>query len=256
LPIDPPWWGHHPPRHRDIRRLVPGGPTLEKLQAERDERIRILRGSENIEHWRLADALANAEPGKPVNLGACPLNARLFQIYATSQVLEQLEALPDLYMVTVADGYEAISVEGLLSLNWQRHHNRLRRRIERSVSRAAVGVGIGELEFHDVTKTFHPHHHLFMGDVSRSELERLRRHYPSVEGVAPPMRIDLVPDRARQISYALKLKVLRKPFSRSSPQRVPAFRLRPPEFRAHMAYLAEIDLRRLLFGLRVRLDAR
>jgi hypothetical protein len=256
VPSDPPWWRYHPSRHRDIRRLVSGGPTLEKLQAERDERVRILRGSENIEHWRLADALANAEPGEPVKLGACPLNARLFQIYATSKILEQLEALPDLYMVSVAEGREAIGMEGLPGLEWVRLHNRLRRRIERSVSRKAVGVGIGELEFHDAPKTFHPHHHVFVGNVIRDELERLRRHYPFVEGCGAPMRVDLVPDRPRQISYALKINVLRKPFSRSGPQRARAVRLRPPEFRAHMAYLAEIDLRRLLFGLRVRLDSR
>jgi hypothetical protein len=256
VPTDPPWWGYHPPRHRDIRRLVSGGPTLEKLQIERDERIRILRGSENIEHWRLADALANAEPGEPVKLGACPLNARLFQVYAASRILEQLEALPDLYMVTVADGREAIGVEGLPALKWVRLHNRLRRRIERSVSRTAFGVGIGELEFHDDTKTFHPHHHLFVGNVDRDELERLRPHYPFVEGAGAAMRVDRVPERHRQISYALKLNVWRKPFSRSGPQRARAVRLRPPEFRAHMAYLASIDLRRLLFGLRVRLDDR
>jgi hypothetical protein len=256
VPSDPPWWGYHPPRHRDIRRLVSGGPTLDALQNERDERIRILRGSDNIDHWRLADALANAAFFQPVNLGACPLNARLFQVYTASRILEQLEPFEELFMVTVADGHEAIGVEGLPTLEWVRLHNRLRRRIERSVSRTAVGVGIGELEFHDITKTFHPHHHLFAGSVSRDELEGLRRHYPFIEGVAPPMRIDLVPDRPRQISYALKLKVLRKPFSRSGPQRPRAVRLRPPEFRAHMAYLAQIDLRRLLFGLQVRLDSR
>jgi hypothetical protein len=256
VPSDPPWWGYHPPRHRDIRRLVSGGPTLEELQAERDERVRILRGSENIEHWRLADALANAEPREPVALGACPLNTRLFQIYAASQILAQLEPFPDLYMVTVADARDAIREEGLPSLDWLRHHNRLRRRIERSVSRTAIGVGVGELEFHDETKTFHPHHHLFLGNVSRDELEGLRRHYQFVEGGGAPMRVDRVPDRPRQISYALKLNVLRKPFLRTSPQRTRAVRLRPPEFRAHMSYLAAIDLRRLLFGLRVRLDSR
>jgi hypothetical protein len=256
LPNGPPWWGYHPPRHRDIRRLVSGGPTLDALQIERDERIRILRGSDSIEHWRLADALASAEPREPVNLGACPLNARLFQIYETSQILEQLEPFPDLYMVTVADARDATSAEDLLALEWGRLHNRLRRRIERSLSSAAVGMGIGELEFHDITKTFHPHHHLFFGNVVRDELEGLRRHYPFVEGAGAPMRVDLVPDRARQISYALKLNVWRKPFSRSSPRRAPAVRLRPPEFRAHMSYLAEIDLRHLIFGLRVRLDSR
>jgi hypothetical protein len=256
VPSDPPWWGYHPPRHRDIRCLVSGGPTLEKLQAERDERIRILRGSEKLEHWRLADALANAEAREPVNLGACPLNARLFQIYAASQILEQLEPFEELFMVTVADAREAIRVEGLPSLDWRRHHNRLRRRIERSVSSVTVGVGVGELEFHDETKTFHPHHHLFIGNVSRDQLEGLRRHYQTVEGAGAPLRIDRVPDRQRQISYALKLNVWRKPFSRSGPQRARTVRLRPPEFRAHMAYLASIDLRRLLFGLRVRLDSR
>ena len=256
MPNDPPWWGYHPPRRRDIRRMVSGGPTVDALQEERDERIRILRGSENIEHWRLADALANAEPREPVNLGACPLNTRLFQIYASSRILEQLEPLEEMFMVTVADAREAVGVEGLPLLKWQRHHNRLRRRIERSVSSATVGVGVGELEFHDDTKTFHPHHHLFLGNVNRDELEGLRRHYPFVEGVGPPMRIDPVQDRPRQISYALKINVLRKPFSRSGPQRARTVRLRPPEFRAHMAHLAQIDLRHLLFGLRVRLDAR
>jgi hypothetical protein len=215
-----------------------------------------LRGSEKLEHWRLADALANAEPGEPVNLGACPLNARLFQIYAASQILEQLEPFPNLHMVTLADAHDVIDVDGLPSLAWGRLHNRLRRRIERSVSPATVGVGVGELEFHETTKTFHPHHHLFTGNVGRDQLEGLRGHYQFVEGVAPPMRIDLVPDRPRQISYALKLNVWRKPFSRSGPQRPPAVRLRPPEFRAHMAYLTHLDLRRLLFGLRVRLDSR
>jgi hypothetical protein len=235
---------------------VSGGPTIEELQAERDERVRILRGSDNVEHWRLADALANAERGEPVNLGACPLNARLLQIYETSQILKQLEVFEEIFMVTVADAHEAIGVEGLPALEWRRLHNCLRRRIERSVSADAVGVGIGELEFHDATKTFHPHHHLFLGNVSRGELERLRRHYPFVEGVGAPMRTDPVRDRPRQISYALKINVLRKPFSRTSPQRTPAVRLRPPEFRAHMAYLAQLDLRRLLVGLRMRLDSR
>ena len=79
---------------------------------------------------------------------------------------------------------------------------------------------------------------------------------PVRRGRWAPMRIDLVPDRPRQISYALKINVLRKPFSRSGPQRARTVRLRPPEFRAHMAHLAQIDLRHLLFGLRVRLDAR
>lgn len=115
MPTDPLWWNYHPPRHRDIRRLVSGGPTVDALQAERDERVRILRGSENIEHWRLADTQRNAEPGEPVNLGACPLNARLFQIYAASRILEQLEPLEEIFLVTVADGQEAIGVEGLPS---------------------------------------------------------------------------------------------------------------------------------------------
>lgn len=256
MPSDPPWWGYHPPRHRDSRRLVSGGPTLEKLQAERDERIRILRGSKSIEHWRLADALANAEPREPVDLGACPLNARLFQIYAASRILEQLEPFEELFMVTVADGRDAIGADALPALEWVRLHNRLRRRIERSVCSATVGVGVGELEFHDDTKTFHPHHHLFLGNVNRDELEGLRRHYPFVEGAGAPMRIDPVRDRPRQISYALKINVWRKPFSRSGVQRARTVRLRPPEFRAHMAHLAHLDLRRLLFGLQVRLDAR
>jgi hypothetical protein len=140
VPSDPPWWGYHPPRHRDIRRLVSGAPTLDALQNERDERIRILRGSDNIEHWRLADALANAEPREPVNLGACPLNARLLQIYASSQTLEQLEPFEELFMATVADAHEAIGVEGLPALEWRRLHNCLRRRIERSVCSATVGL--------------------------------------------------------------------------------------------------------------------
>ena len=70
------------------------------------------------------------------------------------------------------------------------------------------------------------------------------------------MRVDAVSDLARQLSYSLKLTVLRKPFLRTGVTRPPGYRLLADDFRRHMAYLAHLDLRQLLFGFNARIDGR
>ena len=252
----PTWWNYRPPHRSDIRIHVSGGPSDHALQHEREIRARILATSPELKHRRLAEKLRAAEPGVPVDLGCCPVNARMFQIYAAAQILEALRNVPRLRMLTVADAGDAVSAEDLPAIDWRRRHNRLRRRLERSVSPHAIAIGIGELDFDTATSTFRPHHHVFIGNCTRNELEELRRHYPSIAGAGAPMRVDAVSDLARQLSYSLKLTVLRKPFLRTGVTRPPGYRLLPDDFRRHMAYLAHLDLRQLLFGFNARIDGR
>ena len=134
---------------------------------------------------------------------------------------------PRLRMLTVADAGDAVSAEDLPAIDWRRRHNRLRRRLERSVSPHAIAIGVGELDFDTATSKISPSSPRLHWQL---HAERTRRAPPSLSQYSRrggSQRVDEVSDLARQLSYSLKLTVLRKPFLRTGATRPPAIAFSP-----------------------------
>jgi hypothetical protein len=247
-----PWFRYTPPRSRDFRRAVTGVPNTSQLEREREIRSRILAASPTWADRERGRQLAKAKPGVPAALGCCPINGQLYQVYIVSRAMKVIKDCPKAWMVTIYDQDTAISTHELKTFNWKRHHDRVRRRLQRALGKAFVAVGFGEIDWADDAKVFRPHHHVVMANTSANDIESLRRYYPTERS----MKVQPLANPLRQIAYASKLVVYCRPLQQGSATRGRAQRLPTKQFRAHMAYLSEHEFTEFVFCMNCRLDGR
>lgn len=253
-----PWLNYVAPRSRDIDRLVAGAPTSTGLAIEREKRIAILKAGRQPLYRKIAQKLRLAPSGWPAMTAVCPLFVRKWQVYVASRMLKAFRKFSDkeIFMVTIADR-QTLTLREFETFDIKRFKRRFRKRLERHLPREAVVFGVCEFAFDAQTDNFLPHCHLFVAGVPRPILEAMRQFYLPERnyGVKSLMRIDDVTDLPRQLSYALKNVIYRRP-PQTSHRRPKGYRLRRPYFRAHMAYLDQHKLGDFVFCKNARLHSR
>ncbi len=245
------WLKTRPPADKDIRKLEPGFWSRSRAEQERQARIAILSGG-NIVDQALGRALLKAEPAKYARVMCCPLAARRFQIFFTSRALDIAAGLPSGVAVTLVDPATAVPFGKLNTIDWRTSHQQLRKRLERNLGPEAVVFGMGEVEADYEQEVWHPHYHLSVFKASAEDLKGLRRrHYMSGQDDVRRMKVRPLKDPAWH-SYTSKLVAFRKvvtvaPDGKRSVQRK---RLKQPESREFMRYLARRQPAEFLFSLR------
>jgi hypothetical protein len=184
------WLRHGPPRRRDIRRLSKKFWKKSKAEKERTKRVEILSRGGKTDR-KLARALRRAEPGAPAAVYCCPLVARRFQIFFVSRALRvDGPAKSRGILITLLDPKNAVPFDNLEEINWRRLNGQLRRRLERTLGKDVVVVGMGEVEADYDLKVWQPHHHLVIYGTTEDALEKLRKaHYQELPDCAKPMLV-------------------------------------------------------------------
>jgi hypothetical protein len=140
------WLRFRPTRRRDIRRLSTKFWKISKAEEERAARAEILSRGGKTDR-KLAQALRRAEPGQPGSTYCCPLVARRFQIFFVSRALRvDRRAKSRGILITLLDPKNAIPFGNLEDINWRKLNGQLRRRLERTLGKDVVVVGMGEVE--------------------------------------------------------------------------------------------------------------
>jgi hypothetical protein len=252
-----PWLHYEAPQSRDIIRQVSGAPTTIDLVNEREKRIKILAGSRQSVHREVAAKLRLAPYCEPALTAACPLFVRKWQVYVASRMLKAFRRFSneEIFMVTIGDR-QTLTPHEFMSFDIKRFKKRVRKRLERHLPEQAVVFGVCEFDFDSQLQVFRPHCHLFIAGVPRPILDAARWHYLPERnyGLKSLMRIDEVTDLPRQLSYALKTVIYRRP-PRVSHRREKGRRLRVSYFRAHMAYLDQHQLGDFIFCINARLHS-
>lgn len=237
------WLRYRPPRRRDIRRLSTKFWKISKAEKERAKRLEILSRGGTTDR-KLAQALRRGEPGQPGPSYCCPLVARRFQIFFVSRALRvDARAKSRGILVTVLDPKNAVPFGNLEDINWRRLNGQLRRRLERTLGKDVVVVGMGEVETDYDLKVWQPHHHLVIYGTAEDALEKLRKaHYPKLTDGAKPMLVSQKYSLPGWYAYASKLMTFRKLQSvdgeTGKVTSIRRVRLKAPEFRQLMRYLS------------------
>ena len=236
------WLSYRPPEHRDIRRIFKKFWKKSKAEEERAKRIEMLSTGRKTDR-KLARALRQAEPGEPAAVYCCPLLARKFQIFFVSRALRVGEVTKDDGIpITLFDPKTAVPFSKLNDIDWRKLHGQIRRRLERTLGKKIVVIGMGEVEADYERKVWQPHYHLVIYGTTRDELRRLREaHYRVLPNGIRPMVISKRKDLGGWYAYASKqmtfrkLQIVNKETGSVSFRRV---RLKTSEFRRLMRYLS------------------
>jgi hypothetical protein len=236
------WLRYRPPEHRDIRRIFKKFWKKSKAEEERAKRIEMLSTGRKTDR-KLARALRAAKPGELAAVYCCPLLARKFQIFFVSRALKIGEQARDAGIpITLFDPKTAVPFSKLNDIDWRKLHGQLRRRLERTLGKEVMIVGMGEVEADYGRKVWQPHHHLVIYGTTRHDLRKLRKaHYRVLPNGIRPMVISKRKDIEGWYAYASKLMTFRKlqigneETEKLSVRRV---RLKTSEFRQLMRYLS------------------
>lgn len=252
-----PWLHYEAPISRDISHQVAGAPTTIDLVNEREKRIRILARSRQSVHREIAAKLRLSPYCEPALTAACPLFVRKWQVYVASRMLKAFRKFSndEIFMVTIG-GRQTLTPPEFAGFDIKKFRNRVRKRLERHLPEQAVVFGACEFDFDSQIGVFRPHCHVFIAGVPRPILEAARQHYLPERnyGLKSLMRIDEVTDLPRQLSYALKTVIYRRP-PRVSRWRAKGRRLRVSHFRMHMAHLDQHQLGDFIFCMNARLHS-
>jgi hypothetical protein len=240
---DQAWLRYRPPRHRDIRKLSKKFWKKSKAEEERAKRGELLAGGGKTDR-KLARALRDATPGEPASVYCCPLVARKFQIFFVSSALRVDRPSRDTAIpITLLDPKTAVPFSKLNDIDWRKLHGQLRRRLERTLSKEVMIVGMGEVEADYAREMWQPHHHLVIYGTTRHDLRKLRKaHYRVLPNGIRPMLISKRKDLGGWYAYASKLVTFRKLQSvdgeTGKVTSIRRVRLKAPEFRQLMRYLS------------------
>jgi hypothetical protein len=248
------WLSYRPPRHRDIRKLSTKFWKKSKAEEERAKRGELLAGGGKTDR-KLARALRDAKPGEPAAVYCCPLLARKFQRFFISRALGIGEQARDAGIpITLFNPKTAVPFSKLNDIDWRKLNGQLRRRLERTLGKKIVVVGMGEVEADCARKMWQPHHHLVIYGTTRHDLRRLRKAYYRVlpNGIRP-MVISKRKDLGGWYAYASKLMTFRKIQSVNGETgkvtSIRRVRLKTSEFRQLMRYLSRRSPTSFVFAM-------
>ena len=252
------WLRHGPPRRRDIRRLSKKFWKISKAEKERAKRVEVLSRGGKTDR-KLAQALRRAEPGQPGSTYCCPLLARRFQIFFVSRALRvDRRAKSQGILITLLDPKNAVSFDNLEDVDWRKLNGQLRRRLERTLGKDIVVVGMGEVEADYDLKVWQPHHHLVIYGTTEDALKTLRKaHYQQLPDCPKPMLVSEKYHLPGWYAYASKLMTFRKLQSvNGDTEKVTSIRrvrLKAPEFRQLMRYLSRQVPTSFVFSMNCRI---
>jgi hypothetical protein len=242
------WRGYKPPLRFDVREQFDGFETLDEMVAERNARVASL-GKGDQRSWELGKFLAAFGDKESAGITACPITVREFRIWAIAQMMKMFDPYDDIFELHLFFPEDDVPFGQLHRLDWQKIGNRERRRFERQVSPGVLVIGFKEVDPDYNNQIWRAHMHVFAVDCTAVGLERLRRsHFSPRNGRTGLMLIDdLVVDRMRQMAYAAKVTAYRKFTKRSGPTPPQRVRLREPEHREYLKYLARHSPTDLMF---------
>jgi hypothetical protein len=156
------------------------------------------------------------------------------------------------------DPKNAVPFGNLEDINWRRLNGQLRRRLERTLGKDVVVVGMGEVEADYDLKVWQPHHHLVIYGITEGDLKTLRKaHYPKIQDCAKPMLISENYSLPSWCAYASKLMTFRKLQSVNGETgkvtSIRRVRLKAPEFRQIMRYLSRRVPTSFVFSMNCRI---
>lgn len=208
------WWARtrKPPPDLDIRILLPDHFSKAQALQERTIRQKILQRGKTKSDQLLAAALANARPGQPAPYLCCPVRAREVQIRFVELALRVCKSQKRRGQhLTLFDPADALRPDQLKTLDWRRHHTKLRARLARRIGPHIVVIGFGEIEFDPTRGVWQPHYHLIVFGAPRPSIELLRRrHYPAKRTGPRPMLRSTAHSLPGWLAYMSKLAVFDK----------------------------------------------
>jgi hypothetical protein len=233
------WLKHVPVPERDIRRISNKFWSEDKAIEERRRRITLLAKGKKTDR-ALAQLLSETGDVAVAPVACCPLAARQFQIYVVDRALEIAEQqATDPIGITLLKPEWAVPFGELHRVNWRLHHQRLRRYFENALGRKVVVFGVAEVEADYSRQCWQPHYHL-VAFVTEGELKTLRTSYFKSAKTGPRGMVLRRDIDANWYAYAAKLTAFRKieVAKTGGGKYVRRKRLKGPQFREHMRFLA------------------
>jgi hypothetical protein len=222
------------PARFDLVELLPAGlPKSFRFETKADVIERSLATEKRLRKAGLslrdmAESLADCRSGyyscrQPI----CPICALAFRrwLAANGMALARKISNP----VTLTLFCDAVPEGRLHDADTAKIHDRVRQRFRRAGLGDIVAVGGTEVAYRADQGDWLVHFHLLVGDVERSDLERLRAAWANSD-IRAPIRISPLVDPARQVGYILKFNTYHRPGAQSSSRRARAYPLPQPRF--------------------------
>jgi hypothetical protein len=198
---------------------LPGRPQLETL-AEAEE-----RNLQRIEALTdrapdIAAALEECNADALCCLVICAICSRRYRFRLIRELLALAKSRPGQHEV-VTIYLETFPAGKLGTAVVKRALNRLRKQLERNGFEGSRLIGSTEVNWDSATRIWILHVHLLAIGVPPVAWKRLRR---ALRGVGPkfPVKVQLLRNPERQISYSIKFHTYFRPWSRSGASRSPA----------------------------------
>jgi hypothetical protein len=205
-------------------RTFPGLPQLETLaQAETENLRRIDALTDRAPD--IAAALETCHSNARCGLVICAVDARAFRFRLIRELLAIAKSIPGQHrIVTIFLG--AFPAGMLCKAVVKRALNRLRKQLERNGFERSHLMGSTEVNWDSATRTWILHVHLLAIGAPPAAWKRLRR---ALRGVGPkfPVKVQLLRNPERQISYLIKFHTYFWPKSRTGGVRSQAAPLPP-----------------------------
>lgn len=249
--ILPPWKNYIVPAKRSIRSLA-GYRSHEQEAIERGTRVSLLKQGTPAS-CALADYLDAFDAEESADVLCCPILGLQFKEWFVSESIRVFSRWPDskLRIVTLCQKSDDIPFGKLRKSNLRRTKMRLRRQIERSVSKYAVVLGCNEVSPDFEHKVWQVHHHLLFANCKSREIRRLREFHRRGIRNHKPLVIQRLKDPMRQIAYAAKLVCFYRPVQQQGAIRPPGRRLPLRRHNEHMRFMARRSVDDLIFAFNV-----
>ncbi|MEQ9903303.1 hypothetical protein [Pectobacterium aroidearum] len=203
---------------KTIREVMPDFETIDDTLSENVQRtvalFKVGIRQDNDEYVKLADMLEECAPEEPCKSMACSLCQRSRRLRFMRKWMPYIkEHQEDYVAVTLVFYADMLSTSELLNWDYNRLKQRLLKVIQRIGFKAPI-IGGFEMDYHNYThdkkKSYWlPHFHLLMPN-EREKLQKLREYMLRKKNIQAregkrnrPMRIDVIKDVERQMSYCI-----------------------------------------------------
>jgi hypothetical protein len=250
------WLNVRIPRERDIRSLMPEymqrGRRFETL---RDAKARNFKCIEVLENRGSSIAEALDECDAPTScclLPICCVCARLYRIYAASELLRLADAYVGPHEFATIH-LDTIAEDRLSEFDLRKAHGRFRKRLDRSGFSGSMVVGNTEAAWLARECCWILHIHALAIGAPLTSWRQLRGKLPDSAGTFP-LKVELLRDEVRTLSYVTKFTTYHRPFPRSGRGPSPAYPLPPRRLEELASWLSGYHFQdfAFLYGARRR----
>jgi hypothetical protein len=240
------WRRKTPSKKHDITLLMPRSlPKGKRFETPKDVHEESERSEALLGTAEEVEILASCRIGPACNNTFCPICARRFRRWFIGELLRIVEnETRPVRVLTVL--LEAADRKSISDLDFRRHGNALRKRLERAGLKNAVVIGGVEMVYRAKDYKWILHINLVVIGGRRASIKKLEKTFSRSDIERPVLTVKLK-DLPEQLSYLLKFVTYHRPFAQRGPAKSRALPLNRPEHRELVEWMHRYQFTDFLF---------